>query len=123
MLIIFIALLSLLFQFFLPWWIIAPIAFGLAAWKAASGRHAFWSGFLAIFLLWAIMALVKTIPNENLLANRVGQMFGFPDWGFNWLIVLFITALLGALVAGFSALAGVYCRHAFLTDSAKTRKV
>ena len=121
MLIILIALISLLFQFFLPWWIIGPIAFGLAAWKASSGPHAFWSGFLAIFLLWAAMALFKTIPNENLLANRVGQMLGLPALQLNWLIVLLITALIGALAGGFSALAGLYCRQAFLT-APKTKK-
>ncbi|MDF3076639.1 MAG: hypothetical protein K0S09_528 [Sphingobacteriaceae bacterium] len=123
MLIIFIALISLLLQFFLPWWIIAPVAFGLAFWRAASGKHAFWSGFLALFLLWAVMALFKTIPNENLLANRVGQMFGFPDWAFNWIIMLLITALVGALVSGFSALAGFYCREAFLPEPQERKAV
>lgn len=123
MLLIFIALLSLLLQFFLPWWIIAVVAFGLAFWRAISGKHAFWSGFFAIFLLWAVMALVKTIPNENLLANRVGQMFGFPDLAFNWIFILLITALVGALVGGFFALAGFYCREAFLPQPQKTKAV
>ncbi len=123
MLLILIALASLVLQLFLPWWIIGPIAFCFAAWKASTGKHAFWSGFLAIFLLWALMALFKTLPNENLLANRVGQMLGLPGWELNWLIVLLISSLVGAIVGGFSALAGIYCRQAFDPSPNKTEKV
>jgi hypothetical protein len=31
-------------QFFMPWWIIAPVAFGLAFWKAMNARQAFIAG-------------------------------------------------------------------------------
>jgi hypothetical protein len=103
---------SLLLQFFLPWWIIAPVSFGYCAWKAKSGGHAFRSGFGSIFLLWVIMSLVKTLPNDNLLANRVGALLGLPELSFNWVIVLLGTGIVGGLTAGFAALAGFYCRKA-----------
>ncbi len=108
MLFILILLVSLVLQFFLPWWIIAPIALGFAFWKARSGGHAFASGFGAIFLLWIIMGLIRSVPNENLLANRVGEMLMLPSNSLNWIFVLLITGVLGGLVAGISALAGFY---------------
>lgn len=114
MLLLLIVLISFILQLFLPWYIIAVVAFGLAFWKAVGGKHAFWSGFGALFLLWAIAALVQSIPNEHLLANRVGQMLMLPPWRFNWLVVLFITGVTGGLAAGFSALAGFYMRRATL---------
>ena len=108
MLFILILIISLILQFFLPWWIIAPVAFGLAFWKARSGGHAFSSGFGAIFLLWVVMGLIHSIPNENLLANRVGEMLTLPYSSLNWVIVLLVTGIVGGLAGGFSALAGFY---------------
>ncbi|WP_423149001.1 hypothetical protein [Rubrolithibacter danxiaensis] len=107
---------SLILQLFLPWWIIGPVAFGFAAWKAYNGAHAFRSGFSAIFVLWIVMGLVKTLPNENILANRVGQMFMLPDFSFNWIIMLLISGIIGGVAAGFSALAGFYFRNAISRD-------
>jgi hypothetical protein len=114
MLFLLIFILSLILQFLLPWWIIAPIAIGLAFWKAKSGGHAFLSGFGAIFLLWILMGLVHTIPNENLLANRVGQLLMMPQSSFNWVFVLLITGFIGGLVAGFSSLSGYFLCRVFI---------
>ena len=114
MLFIFILITSLILQLFLPWWIIAPIATGLAFWKAKSAGYAFVSGFGAIFSLWILVGLFHSIPNENLLANRVGQILMLPQSSFNWIFVLLITGLIGGLVAGFSALSGYYLRLALI---------
>lgn len=108
MLFILILIGSLILQFFLPWWIIAPVAFIFSYWRAGRGAQAFGSAFGAIFVLWVVMALLKTWPNDNILANRVGQLLGLPDLAFNWLILLLITGIIGGLVAGFAALAGFY---------------
>ena len=112
MLFLFILVLSLIFQIFLPWWIIVPIAMGAAFWKANTGKHAFTTGFLAIFCLWILAGLFYSIPNENILANRVGEMLSLPAGSFNWIIVLLISALIGGLVAGVAALTGRYIREA-----------
>ncbi len=112
MLILLIAIICLILQFFLPWWIIALVAFVMAFWKSKSAGHAFGAGFSAIFLLWIIMALIHSIPNENLLANRVGQMLMLPDLSYNWIIVMLITGIIGGLAAGLSALAGFYSQQA-----------
>lgn len=119
MLFLLIAIISLILQLFLPWWIIAPVAFALAAWKANSGKNAFFSAFLAIFVLWIIVGLIHTLPNENILANRVASMLTLPVNSFNWLIVLVISGVIGGIAAGFSALAGRYTQEAIIASKRK----
>lgn len=113
MLFLIILILSLILQFFLPWWIIAPIAFGLSLWIGRSGKQAFGSAFLAIFILWVIIGLVQTLPNENILANRVGNMLKLPNSSLNWVFVLIISGIIGGLASGLSALSGFYVKDAF----------
>jgi len=112
MLFLLIFVISLALQLFLPWWIIAPIAFILAFWQAKTAGKAFGNGFSAIFILWLIISLTKTLPNENLLANRVGQMLKLPDFSFNWILVLIVSCLIGGLASGLSALAGYNFKEA-----------
>ncbi len=123
MLILLITIVCLVLQLFLPWWIIALVAFAMAIWKARSAGHAFGAGFSAIFLLWIIMALIHSIPNENLLANRVGRMLMLPDLSFNWILVLLITGVIGGLAAGLSALAGFYTRQVFSKTNPEIQKI
>lgn len=122
MLFLLILIISLLLQFFLPWWIIGLVAFGMAFWKAERAGQAFISGFGAIFILWVAMGLVRSIPNENLLANRIGEMLMLPENSFNWIIVLLITGIVGGLVGGFSALAGFYSAAAFRANKLTTKQ-
>src|SRR5690606_7417073 len=111
MLFIIILIICFLLQLSLPWWIITAVAFGASFWKAGSSRHAFWSGFLAIFCLWAGTALFYTLPNDNILANRIGVMMGLPESSLTWLAVLLAGGLAGGLVSGLFALAGYYFRQ------------
>ena len=117
MLFLIIAILSLILQYFLPWWIIAPIAFGMSLWIARSGKQAFGSGFLAIFLLWLIIGLAHTLPNENILANRVGSMLKLPESSINWVFVLLISGIVGGLASGLAALSGFYVKDAFAKNN------
>lgn len=114
MLFIIILIVSLVLQLFLPWWIIAIIAFSFSSWKALNAKHAFVHSFTAILLLWVAAGLIKTIPNENILANRVGELLMLPFAEFNWIIILFVTGIIGGLVAGLSGLAGFYLRELFI---------
>lgn len=112
MLILIIAIISLILQFFLPWWIIAPVAFAVSAWKAYSGWNAFITSFISIFILWLAMGLFYSIPNDHILANRVGVMLNLPQSSINWIYVLLISGIIGGLVSGFSGLTGFYLREA-----------
>jgi hypothetical protein len=103
-----IAFLSFLLQLFLPWWIIAVVAFGAALWKATNGSYAFWSGFLAIMAVWLLMASFTHIRTDGLLTSRVAALFGLPA---SFLLIL-ITAIVGGVVGGMAALSGYFVRQA-----------
>jgi len=114
MLFFIILIICFLLQLFLPWWIIAPVAFATAFWKAKSGLNAFKVGFFAIFSLWIATGLFYSLPNGHILANRVGTMLSLPETSINWIIVLLITGITGGLAAGFCAFAGYYFRQTFV---------
>jgi hypothetical protein len=122
MLFLIIIIICFVLQLFLPWWIIAPLAFGAAFWKAHTGGHAFGSGFFGVLTLWICTGLYYTLPNGNILANRVGAMLGLPPTPVNWVMILLISGLLGGLAAGFCALAGYYFRQVLvLSEKPKTK--
>ena len=109
MLLLIILILSFASAYFLPWWMIAVIAFLAAFFMGKTSGQSFWSGFGGVFIAWGIMALIKSIPNDNILATRVAHLFQLP----NWILILLITALIGGLVGGMSALSGVLIKKAF----------
>lgn len=109
MLFLIILILSFAGSFFLPWWAAAIIAFIMALIFGGNAGKAFLSGFGAIFVAWTILALMKSIPNDNILAGRVVQLFPLPN---NWIWLLVVTAVIGGIVGGMSALSGALLRRA-----------
>src|ERR1700744_4545803 len=110
MLFLFILFLSFICGYFLPWWVIALIAFIAAYFLGKTSGQSFWSGFGSVFIAWSILILLKTIPNDNILASRVIQLFPLPHY---WILLLFISALIGGLVGGLSALSGILVKKVF----------
>lgn len=110
MLFFIIFILSLIVSYVLPWWIVAIIAFLASLLIARSSAHAFWSAFAAIFIVWVVLALFKSVPNNHLLATRVAHLFPF---GGQWIWLLLITGTIGGLVAGMSAWSGALVKQAF----------
>jgi hypothetical protein len=68
----------------------------------------FLAGFLALFLLWGMMALIKDIQNQQLLSAKVAAIL--PLDGSSLKLIL-ITAFTGGLLAGFAALTGCFLRR------------
>ena len=102
---------SFLLQMVLPWWAVVVISFATCGLIGKTGRIAFWQPFLAILFLWLGMALFKSLPNHNVLATRVAEMFGVKLWP----IILLITMVLGGLVAGISGYCGYHFRKAIIS--------
>lgn len=96
-------LLSFIAGIFLPWWSIAIVAFLVALLLPQSLGRSFLAGFSGIFFLWAIVALWIDLKNESVLSVKIAELF--PLQGSTMLLI-FITALVGALVAGFAAMSG-----------------
>jgi len=107
-----ILLLAALAQLFLPWWVVTPLCFLLAAWRGGRGGRAFLAGFLGIGLGWLVLAGGLSTQNNGLLAHRMAQLL--PLGGFPILLVL-VTAVVGGLVGGLAALAGAWTRTAVLS--------
>ncbi len=102
-----IALLCFAGGIFFPNWIIAPIAFAVSLLIPLRPLLAFLSGFVALFLLWGGLALTANLQNEGILATRMAWLL--PLSGSPHLIIL-VTALVGALVAGGGSLTASFLR-------------
>lgn len=95
------AALSFVFCLFLPWWLIAVAAFAVALLIRQQAGFSFLSAFLALLLLWGTMSLVISLANDHILAHRVSMLVIKSDSPF---LLILITGLAGAIVAGLSAL-------------------
>ncbi len=96
------ALLSYITAQFLPWWSLvicaAIAAMGLDLSKAA----AFLGGFVAISLLWMLVATFIEAKTNAILSSKIAPLLGFQS---SISLILF-TGLLGGIVGGLGALSG-----------------
>ncbi len=111
MLYILIIILGGIASFFLPWWIIAPVCFGVCFWKSESGKTAFGIGSTAVSSLWLAYAMylyftadVNILLPLTQLISGSGFLSKVPQVGLGFTIMLFIAVLVG----GFSGLAGYH---------------
>jgi len=100
-------LLSFAACLFLPWWSIAIAAFVVAALIPQKPFRSFITAFIGLFLLWGGLSFWLSNNNDHILAHKVSQLILKMD---NPYALVLATALIGALVAGFAALAGSYLR-------------
>jgi hypothetical protein len=93
----------------LPWWSFAISSFVVALSIHQSPFKSFLSGFLGVFLLWAILATLIDINNEHILSTKVAQILPL---GGSYLVLIFLTGFIGGLVSGLAALTASYTRKA-----------
>lgn len=97
----------LLLQLFLPWWIIAIVAFVLT-WYFKTGKLlSFSAAFLTVFIVWALRAYWVDLGAEHTTATLIGNILG----GLTPSLAIFLTALTGGIVAGISGLSGSMVRE------------
>jgi hypothetical protein len=113
---IIILIISAIAQYFLPWWVIAPISFVFCAWKSDSPKAAYIAAAGAIALLWTAYLVYLNISTGGVLTDKVAKIFTagsalekLPAIGF----LGAVTMLIGSQVAGLSGLAGHYFRKFF----------
>lgn len=109
MLFILIIILGGIASFFLPWWVVAPVCFGVCFWRSQSGKSAFIIGSAAVSSLWLVYALylyftadVNILTPMTQLISGSGFLSSVPQVTLGFTIMLLIAALVG----GFSGLAG-----------------
>ncbi len=110
MVFLFILIASFFLQMVLPWWVVIILSFASCGLIGKTPKISFWQPFFAILVLWLVMSLFKSLPNNNVLATRVAEMIGVKLW----YIVLIITVLLGGLAAGISGICGYHFRKAVI---------
>ena len=103
------ALLSVAACLYLPWWSIAIVAFIVAAVVPQKPLASFLAGFIALFLLWGSLSWYISSNNNDLLAHKISLLLLQTD---SPMVLVLVTALIGALVAGFAALSGSFTRKA-----------
>ena len=101
------ALLSFIICLYIDWWGIAIAAFVVAAFIHQPPSKAFLTGFVALFFLWGAMSWWMDLQNEHILSHKLASVLPFGGSAF---VMIFVTALIGALVAGCASLAGSYLR-------------
>jgi hypothetical protein len=100
------ALLAFVAGLYMDWWSVAIAAFLIALLVHQRSGKAFLSGALGVFLLWLIIAIWIDSKNDSLLSKKIAVIvhMGSP------LVLILVTAIVGALVAGCAALSGSYLR-------------
>jgi uncharacterized membrane protein len=108
--IVVVLLLGWLLAQFLPWWSVA-IAGGIAGFAISKkvGR-AFLGGFLGIFILWAVVALLQTTGTGSDLHEKFAQLLPLP---LNGTGLIFFSALIGGLAGGLGGWTGTLLRKSF----------
>jgi hypothetical protein len=104
---IIIILFSFLACLYFPWWSIAIVAFMISILIPQKPLASFISGFAGLFLLWGFLSLWISISNDHILAHRVSLLIFKTDSPY---LLIIVTALIGAMVAGFAALTGSFLR-------------
>ena len=110
--ILLIAIVSLLAQLVLPWWIVALVAFAVCFWRGpVSGRSvaAFWYGFAGVALVWLVYALFIHVRTDGIFTGRMSQLLLKTNASA---VLLLLTAVLGGLVGGLAGLSGHAMRQA-----------
>lgn len=85
-------------QYFLPWWTMAIVAFGLGYFFQNKGAVSFVAGFIGVGLLWFIAAYRIDAASQSLLTEKINRIFP--------LNVFVLMIIVGGLVGGFAALTG-----------------
>ena len=101
------ALLGFAAPLYLPWWSFAPTSLIVAITVHQKPWKAFVAGFLGILLLWGVHAFILDNANNHILSQKVAQILPLNG---SYILLIVITALIGALVSGFAALTGSYAR-------------
>ncbi|UYQ95218.1 hypothetical protein MKQ68_08930 [Chitinophaga horti] len=100
-------ILSCLLGLALDWWVVAIVAFIVGLWITLKPSKAFLSAFLAVYCLYLAMALITDMQNDHILATRMADLILKVKTPY---LIILITGIPGALVAGFAALSASLLR-------------
>lgn len=114
LLFILILITTFLLGMILPWWTLIITVFLLSFWLSKTTKSAFLISFFAVFLLWMTLSFYYSAQNEHILSRRVAELFGLGNSSFNWLWIVLLGPLPGAITAGFAGASGNLTKQLFL---------
>lgn len=88
--------------FFSPFWSSFVVGFLLFLFFIKNINKAFILGFVAGFLAWLLLILIKDIPNEHILSEKIAAIFHLP----NYLLLIIINSCIGGITCGLGAWLG-----------------
>jgi len=91
----------------LPWYSFVFCALLVAVAIHQKPFKAFLAGFIALFLLWCMLALITDNANEHLLSKKVAEILPLNG---NYILLIILTGFVGGLLGGMSALTGSLLR-------------
>ncbi|MCS6982347.1 MAG: hypothetical protein N2110_07665 [Flavobacteriales bacterium] len=89
------------------WWAAGPLSAAVVAFVWPLRRGAFWPGFVAMLLLWGALSLGTHVYTGGHLTERMARLL--PLGGRSGLLI-FLTALSGALLGGLCTATGALLR-------------
>lgn len=92
----------------LPWYSFVFCTLAVAVAIHQKPLKAFATGFIALFVLWCVLAILKDVANEHILSSKVAQILHLRGY----VLLIIVTAFVGGLLGGFGALTGSYLRKA-----------
>ena len=105
---ILIAFLSFAACLYFPWWSVAIIAFLVTALIPQDSGKNFFTGFVALFLLWGGLSFWISNNNDHILAHKVSLIILKIDSPY---LLIIVTAFIGGIVAGLAAVTGSFLRN------------
>ena len=99
-------------QIYFPWWTMAIVCFLIGGIVGMNGIKSFFTGFLAIGLLWAGYAFYLDYNSIGALTEKMVALFNNTIPLNNHTLML-LTGLIGGLVGGMSCMTGSLGRWIF----------
>jgi hypothetical protein len=91
----------------LPWWSFVITNFIIAIALPIKPAQAFTAGALGVGSLWAGLAFGIDMANNHILSTKVAKIL---PMGGSYLLLIFATASIGALLGGLASLTGSFVR-------------
>jgi hypothetical protein len=93
----------------LPWWSFVVTNLIIAIALPIKPLQSFIAGALGVGALWAGLALGIDLANNHILSTKVAQILPL---GGSYVALIFVTAIVGALLGGLASLTGSFVRKA-----------